>query len=514
MKRISVVLLSLIIALSMFPSMAFAEGEAVVKSKQASPRIDFQDDGITVYMQGKKSTEAQIAVAENPGDVYDFNVGECTVTSAKPKVATVTKTNQTLDLIDGLTYRVYLIKGVKAGSTKIKVNFAGNNDYEALTKSISVTVKNARKLKAANVSLSKSTYKYDGKEHKPTVTVKWDGKKVDSKYYDVSRPEKPVALGTYTISVKGTNGLYYGTAKKAYTIVKGDQEVKAECDKTKLHSYKDETATIKFEKSSIGVEKASFKVSDNKMLKITKSDDKTCTLKAIGTKTGTATVTMTVKGTENYNDFTQDFKIKVVAGDLSKAKIELSKDTYTYSGAKCKPAVSVKLDGETVPTSEYSVSYSNNVNAGTAKVKITAKKGSKIYTGSKTKSYKINKAYQTLKIVTTPTDRIIPANRRNHDVFQIKVKSLRKGTTKVTDVDLTKVRISTSDANKALRTGKLFELTKNPTNLVTGGYAVCKFEAAERNTFSKKEKQLTFKISSPETTNYKAVTAEVVFTVK
>ena len=51
--------------------------------------------------------------------------------------------------------------------------------------------------------------------------------------------------------------------------------------------------------------------------------------------------------------------------------IALSRDTFDYDGTAKEPSVVVK-DGTTViPSSEYTVSYSNNIKVGTATVTIT-----------------------------------------------------------------------------------------------------------------------------------------------
>ena len=72
--------------------------------------------------------------------------------------------------------------------------------------------------------------------------------------------------------------------------------------------------------------------------------------------------------------------------------------TYTYDGTKKEPSVVVK-DGETeIPDSEYSVSYVDNINAGTATVKITDVAGGN-YDVSGSTTFTIDKA----TITVTPT---------------------------------------------------------------------------------------------------------------
>ena len=76
--------------------------------------------------------------------------------------------------------------------------------------------------------------------------------------------------------------------------------------------------------------------------------------------------------------------------DISTCTATLSLSSYTYDGTAKTPTVTVK-NGSTTLTNgtDYSVAYSNNVNAGTAAVTITGK-GS--YTGTTTKTFTINKA--------------------------------------------------------------------------------------------------------------------------
>lgn len=82
--------------------------------------------------------------------------------------------------------------------------------------------------------------------------------------------------------------------------------------------------------------------------------------------------------TFSYNIFTQDLK---------NAKLEAAIPNQPYNGKEQKPSFTVLLDGKRVSSDEYDVEYFNNVNVGTAKVKITAKYG--LYTGSKEFTFKI-----------------------------------------------------------------------------------------------------------------------------
>ena len=67
--------------------------------------------------------------------------------------------------------------------------------------------------------------------------------------------------------------------------------------------------------------------------------------------------------------------LTITTKTVSNPSITLSETSYTYDGTAKEPIVTVK-DGETtIPATEYTVSYTNNTNAGTATVTITDKEG-------------------------------------------------------------------------------------------------------------------------------------------
>ena len=68
------------------------------------------------------------------------------------------------------------------------------------------------------ITLSTTSYTYNGKVKKPSVTVKDSkGKKISSKYYTVSYSKGRKNVGQYTVTVK-FKGNYSGTVKKTFTI--------------------------------------------------------------------------------------------------------------------------------------------------------------------------------------------------------------------------------------------------------------------------------------------------------
>lgn len=98
------------------------------------------------------------------------------------------------------------------------------------------------------------------------------------------------------------------------------------------------------------------------------------------TNAGTATVTVSGKG--NYTG-TKTGSFTIAPAQLNDATVKVN-GTYTYTGQAQTPAsndVVVTLGGKTVPSDQYTISASNNINAGQATATVTAKAGGN-YTGS------------------------------------------------------------------------------------------------------------------------------------
>lgn len=104
---------------------------------------------------------------------------------------------------------------------------------------------------------------------------------------------------------------------------------------------------------------------------------------------------------------------------------------YTYDGAAKTPAIVVHDNaGTLVQGDEYTVSYSDNINAGTAAVTVSAVEGSKMYTGAVTVPFTISKAAQKLSVTKrTKTVKRSKVIRRKQTVK--KVLSVKKTSGKI-----------------------------------------------------------------------------------
>jgi mannan endo-1,4-beta-mannosidase len=235
-------------------------------------------------------------------------------------------------------------------------------------------------VKKCVVSLSQTSYTYDGTEKKPSVTVKCRGKVLKSGTdYKVSYSSN-VSAGTGKVTITGL-GSYTGSRAESFTVSKGSIS-KATVGSISAKTYSG----------------SAFKPSPTVKLNgvtLKKGTDYTLSY-SNNTNAGTATVTITGKG--NYSGkITKNFKIN--SASISKAKIG-SISNKAYTGKAIKPTPSVKLGSKTLKKgTDYTISYKNNVKTGKATVTI---KGKGNYSGTVTKTFKIVPKKATVSKVTSP----------------------------------------------------------------------------------------------------------------
>ena len=174
--------------------------------------------------------------------------------------------------------------------------------------------------------------------------------------------------------------------------------------------------------------------------------------------------------------------------DLAKAVVS-GISSKVYTGKPVKQKIVVKISGETIDPSNYTVSYSNNTNAGKASIIIKGKVACK---GSITKTFTITKAAQKLTV---------KAGIKNLKAKKLKRKSLTvKGVFKVTNakgtVKYKAVKFANKKAKKALKLN-----AKNGTIKVKNGTKKGKYK-------------MTVAVTAKGNGNYKSATRKVTVTVK
>ena len=252
--------------------------------------------------------------------------------------------------------------GTYTATATPKTNYAwadGSTTSKTLTWKI--TAKSGTDITA---SLSSTTYVYDGTAKEPTVSVK-DGTKTltAGTDYTVSYSNN-INAGTATVTIT-LKGNYSGTITKTFTIERAKTATATASDKVYTGA------------NQVGITGTNIDLSGT----------------TSATNVGTYTATATPKANYAWSDGTTTAKTltwKITEKASSSLTVTLATTTYTYDGTAKEPAVTVK-DGSTTLTSgtHYTVSYSNNTNAGTATVTITMKGN---YSGTITKNFTIERA--------------------------------------------------------------------------------------------------------------------------
>ena len=222
----------------------------------------------------------------------------------------------------------------------------------------------------ADISLSQTSMVYTGAALKPEPIVK-DGNTtlVKGTHYTVEWSNNINAgKNTATVTIKGI-GKYKGTVQKNFTITA-----------TSISGAKVTASNVTYTGAE---QKPTVTVTLNgKTLRL--NYDYTLVGYKNNINAGTATVTIAGKG--NYaGNATGTFTI-------NKASIKgavVSVADVIYTGAAQNPTVTVKVGSKILASSDYTVSYSNNINKGTATVVVTGKGN---YEGTATATFKVNTA--------------------------------------------------------------------------------------------------------------------------
>lgn len=190
--------------------------------------------------------------------------------------------------------------------------------------------------------------------------------------YDVAYTDNKDA-GTATVTVTG-KGDYTGTITETFTIT---PKAFTAADKPEI--------TIPTQTVGDETMKNVEIVWNGKTL----AENTDYTIKGDNSKAGTQKATVTFQG--NFSGtVTADYN--VVAKNIADAALYLTElnKTYTYDGTEQKPAIRLVMDGkELTEGDDYILSYENNVNAGTAAIKVI---GTGMYSGEQTKDFAIGKA--------------------------------------------------------------------------------------------------------------------------
>jgi len=340
-QRASRVLLSALLALSVCPLAVRAEEDVTdpeVIEAEETVLVEGESEAEGVDEEVVNDEEAVSDEQASDEQVPEVTKAEEQAVEQEPAVAAAEATEEPAEKTE---------EPVELGATSVEIVDASSNDLADAT--IEPIADQA----------------YTGKEVRPELTVTLNGILLfENAEYTVEYTDNTKA-GTATVTITGIEDAgYYGSNEATFTI-EPHSIAKAGVSGLTAQTYT----------GSALKPKPTVKTTLNGATKtLTAGTDYTVAYKN-NTNAGTATVT--IKGKGNFTGtITKTFAIK--AASLAKAKVTAS--SQTYSGKKLTPAPTVKLGTKTLKKgTDYTVTYSANLNAGTATITI---KGKGNYTGT------------------------------------------------------------------------------------------------------------------------------------
>ena len=337
-------------------------------------------------------------------------------------------------------YTTAIPEATNAGSYTVWYRVKETANYFGTTAE-SVVVKIGPKKVSPDVKLSQDKYAYDGRAKEPAVTVTYQetGENNTDKTITIPSTEYTVTYSNntnagkaktaaedeteikfdanapaVTVTAKEGGNYQFDNVQMNFEITTGDSAVLTSSPQARNLTYNGQAQEL----VTVGTATGGHLVYAWKENNGEPAEADYTTSIPKGTNAGEYTVYYKVKGDGNHEDSDVfsvsvtiqpktvtspviEFKIPVTAENTEGPEDEEGtgtagveyKDTYSvvYTGGKQEPEVRVMDGNETIPMTEYTVTYSNNTNAGAATVHINDKNGGN-YNVSGSITFEIKKA--------------------------------------------------------------------------------------------------------------------------
>lgn len=274
-----------------------------------------------------------------------------------------------------VTAEYILVTGVSPGRTTIKATLASNSNL-VISREIEIT---AARTDFSQATLNVTGWTYDGKTHVPVVqSATIGGVTLGPDELTVKSYTGTKDAGTFQIVVEPVDWqTYKGEATGTYKVSPRQVTLKSN-SATKTY---DGVALVS---SGVTVGGSGF------------VSGEVSSLRATGSITNVGKTTNTISYTKNKAYKDANYSITKTQGTLEVTKRSLSGasmssiSSQVYTGSDIKPAPTVMVNGKVLQNgTDYTLTYSNNRNAGTATVIATGKGN---YAGTASKSFTISKA--------------------------------------------------------------------------------------------------------------------------
>lgn len=342
---------------------------------------------------------------------WKINKGDLTPTDAEKSVLFGTKEVTVTPADFGLTQDGIKIEVTHAGNSLI-TGYLPSDDMRSVT----FMLRDTDKTDAANNASDTATLKFSSANYNETsgntLTIKIINKRTDTEKLQIDVPatvtygdtvtpsvgeSKPAGAGDVTFKFFDKDNHEVLTTAQPFDA--GTYKVTASCESESTIYTAEATFTVEpreIEAKDVAFDKELTYTGNELTQTVTVTvNGKTLTVGTdytVSDLTGTepGSYPVTVAGTGNYTGtVTKSFEI--AKADISSAEITYDAGPYGYTGKEWKPEVAVSFnDAALTADTDYTVSYENNINAGTAKIIITGIGDH--FTGSTEKTFTINSA--------------------------------------------------------------------------------------------------------------------------
>ena len=345
------------------------------------PYVITEEANSTYLSHIVKSVEITMNGSVVSNNTVSYNSYPAIVVVTDYKGDRVDGTNISVQWKDGEGVSTGGVSPYNAGTYTYKVTGMNGTEYEGFSNEGTLTIE-----KAGVTNIGWGGYNgdktYDGEPaDTPTVTFSYPDAQPNTYSYgtifwqaegsgewvSVSEKGMPADAGTYTVKAvfDGNENISGAYATKALTIAPTAPAV----------SWEDQT--LNYSGSPANIEPPTVKDVEGTEItcdNISYSYTGDSSGSGLPTDAGSYTVTASIPAQGNYTAAGISAKLTIQPLSVT-AAVTVAEGEYVYNGGEHKPAVTVKTGDEVIPDTEYTVSYSGNVNAGTATVTVTDAEG-------------------------------------------------------------------------------------------------------------------------------------------
>ena len=267
--------------------------------------------------------------------------------------------------LNGGEYGTAIPRATDAGDYEVAYKVVDENGKDATTEEYVYVTIDPKEVTPIIRLENRSSYSvaYNGKAQEPDVTVYVESK-LYNELYDFSYANN-INVGTAEVTVQSMGGNYQFLAFKTFEITKG---------KAEFLSEPTARTTLVYNGTAQKLVNVGYAKNSGVVLYSLDNSAYTTTVPT-GINRDSYTVFAKVQGSVNYEESdVVVIPVEIGVNTVQTPTVSLSSTSFPYTGSEVKPTVTVTDDyGNVISADEYTVTYSNNVNIGTATVSIKSK---------------------------------------------------------------------------------------------------------------------------------------------